>query len=154
MTPFTFTPWTADDTLEIIKWFEKSPEMVQQVGCKDVGEAIEWITRIMQSSNSKLFGARNGGEELIGYVAATNAQADGSCHAHIGVSPDHRGKGTGVMRDGLAFAFEELGMKMLIAAVPLDRPDVEKFDKHFGFVEPDAKILLLTRGAWEQRKNG
>ena len=148
---YNFDPWTADDTMQVLEWFEKDPDMVQQVDCKSPAEAVHWITWIMSSANSALFGVRNGTDELIGYVAATNAQADGSCHAHIGVSPEHRGKGLRVMKEGLAFAFEKLGLSMLIAAVPEGRDDVEKFDKRFGFIEPDAKILVLTRGAWEQR---
>ena len=143
--------WTADDTETMLQWFIDDPDMIEQVGQDSVVDIVKAVTMIMQSPNSAIMAAENGTGELLGYVSATNAQVDGSANVHIGVAPHRRGKGIALMRRGLEYAFEELGLETLIAAVPEGRPEIEKFDKHFGFREPDAKILMLTRGEWEKR---
>lgn len=144
-------PWTPDDTETLLGWLEDDPEMAEQIGFGNPVQLVNAITMILQSPNSGLFAATNGTGEVVGYVAATNAQQDGSASVHIGVAPKHRGKGFALMREGLRFAYEDLGLKTLIAAVPEGREEIERFDKHFGFREPDAKILVMTRQQWEER---
>lgn len=144
----------AKDTAVLLDWLEQDPEMIQQIGYGSPKEVVDSITKIFMSANSTIVAAENGTGELIGWVAATNAQADGSANVHIGISPQHRGKGARLMREGLRFAFENLGLKILIAAVPKGRDRVETFNRRFGFTEPDAKILFLTKTKWEERDGG
>lgn len=147
-------PWTPDDTGELLGWLEQDPGMIKDMGFRTPVQIVNVITEIFLAPNSAILAAELG-EDLVGFVAATNAQADGSVNVHIGVAPQHRGVGPRLMREGLRTAFEDLDFKTLITAIPNGdsgrEARVVAFDKRFGFVEPNAKILILTRARWEER---
>ncbi len=57
------------------------------------------------------------------------------------------------MNAGIAAAFNGLGLKTLIAMINDDARGraIERWDRRFGFTEPAARILTLTKERWEQR---
>jgi RimJ/RimL family protein N-acetyltransferase len=148
---FDFPQWTPDHTMEALTWFEDDPEMVAQIGFESPEELVNGITKMMLTQNDAICAAIEPDGALVGYVAATNIQQTGWANVHIGVAPKHRGKGIQLMREGLQLAFNKLGLNYLTAAVPRGRPKVERFHRHFGFTEPEAKILILSKTSWEER---
>ena len=130
-------------------WVEKHPEMAGHVGLDSNSpfEVYKTFNKMLMDANSAVFAVDAGGG-LLGYLAVTSVMPDGSAHVHAGVDPDRRGRGGLMMKRGLRFAFEQLGLKRLVAVVPPGRDEIERLDKALGFVEPEGKVLFLDRERW------
>lgn len=147
-----FRHWTPEDTTTLLGWVDEWPEMLEYIGHESVADLIEKVTSAMLATNAVLLMGEDEGDP-IGYVAAFNAQPDGSAMVQIGMPKHHRGRGNDLMQAALETAFGSLGLQTLIAAVPRTKRGkiVERFDRKFGFKGHDVKILTLTKGDWEKR---
>jgi len=143
--------WAPQDTNTLLDWVDADPQMLEQVGFETQTELVEFVNRCLNAGNCLVLAGEIEGE-LMGYLAAVGINQDGSANMHIGVSPEHRGRGKELMELGIKTAFD-LGFQTLIAAVNRDRRGrvIERWDRQFGFQEPDAKILVLTKTRWESR---
>ena len=144
--------WTPEDTVVLLGWIEEWPEFMEYVGQTDKAEMVDTITKGMFAPNAAILAAMEDGE-LMGYLAAMNAQPDGSAMVQFGLPKEHRGRGKDLMRVGLEYAFERLGLQTLIAAVPLTKRGrvIERFDRRFGFKGHNVKILTLSKSDWESQ---
>lgn len=138
-------PWTPMDTLRALVWVEGCPQMALEAGLDDTSPHTVYgmFNNMMLDPNSRVFAVDSRGT-LLGYIGVTASIRDGSAQVHVGCDPKRRGLGGLMIRRGIRFVFNELGLNRLIAVV---RPgsEVEGIVRRLGFTEPQGTVLVLDR---------